>query len=56
MTILAPHAARSRKPAKIIRFPLARQWPLVSELARQMAAQMPARAEKTLRIENAAQN
>jgi hypothetical protein len=51
MTIPAPHAARSRKRAKIIRFPLARQWPLVSKLARQMAAQMPARAEKTLRSE-----
>ena len=51
MTIPAPHAARSRKRAKIIRFPLARQWPLVSKLARQMAGQMPARAEKTLRAE-----
>jgi hypothetical protein len=51
MSIPAPHAARSRKRARIIRFPLARQWPLVSKLARQMAAQMPARAEKTLRSE-----
>ena len=51
MTIPAPHAARSRKRARIIRFPLARQWPLVSKLARQMAGQMPARAEKTLRAE-----
>ena len=51
MTIPAPHAARSRKRAKIILFPLARQWPLVSKLARQMAGQMPARAEKTLRAE-----
>ena len=47
----APHAGPLRKRAKIIRFPLARQRPLVAKLAKQMAGQVPARAEKTLRTE-----
>jgi hypothetical protein len=51
MTIPAPQIARSRRRARIIRFPLARQRPLVAKLARQMAVQVPARAEKTLRAE-----
>lgn len=51
MTIPAHHAAKSRRRAKIIRFPLARQRPLVTKLARQIGAQLPARTEKTLRAE-----
>jgi Family of unknown function (DUF6074) len=51
MTIPAAQATRSRRRAKIVRFPLARQQPLVTKLARQMARQIPARAEKTLHRE-----
>jgi hypothetical protein len=47
----APRAVKSRKPARIIRFPLSRQRPLVMKLAQRMAVQGPARAEKTLRLE-----
>ena len=51
MNIPASHAASRSKRAQIIRFPLARQRSLVMKLAQRMAAQVPARAEKTLRLE-----
>jgi len=51
MTIPAHYATKSRRRAKIIRFPLARQRPLVTKLANRMAGQVRGRAEKTLRAE-----
>jgi len=51
MTIPAHYATKSRRRANIIRFPLARQRPLVMKLAKRMAGQVPGRAEKTLRVE-----
>jgi Family of unknown function (DUF6074) len=51
MIIPLPLATRLPKRGKIIRFPLARQRRLVTKLARDMAAQVPSRAEKTLRTE-----
>jgi membrane carboxypeptidase/penicillin-binding protein PbpC len=47
---LAHHRGR-RYRAKLIPFPLAHQRPLVAKLAARMAAQIPARAEKTLNAE-----
>jgi hypothetical protein len=49
--ISALQVAKSRKRATTIRFPLSRQRPLVIKLAQRMAAQQPARVEKTLRLE-----
>jgi hypothetical protein len=46
-----PHHRGRRHRAKIVPFPLAQQRPLVVKLAAQMAAQIPARAEKTLNTE-----
>jgi Family of unknown function (DUF6074) len=51
MNMPTPHAVRRSKRAQIIRFPLARQRSLVMKLAQRVAAQVPARAEKTLRLE-----
>src|ERR1700738_4536986 len=51
MTNPAPHAARSRKRARIIRFPVARQCPFFSKRTRKMAPQMRPGAERTLRTE-----
>jgi membrane carboxypeptidase/penicillin-binding protein PbpC len=47
---LAHHRGRWYR-AKLIPFPLAHQRPLVAKLAARMAAQIPARAEKTLNAE-----
>ena len=47
---LAHHRGR-RHRAKLIPFPLAQQRPFVVKLAARMAAQVPARAEKTLNAE-----
>jgi hypothetical protein len=46
-----PHHRGRRHRAKIVPFPLAHQRPLVLKLAARMAAQIPARAEKTLNAE-----
>jgi Family of unknown function (DUF6074) len=51
MTIPAYYATKFRRRANILRFPLARQRPLVMKLAKRMAGQVPGRAEKTLRAE-----
>ena len=51
MKVPAPHQMGQRRRAKIIPFPLAAQRPLVTNLAAELAAQLPARAEKTLRAE-----
>jgi uncharacterized protein DUF6074 len=46
-----PHHRGRRHRAKIVPFPFAHQRPLVLKLAARMAAQIPARAEKTLNAE-----
>jgi Family of unknown function (DUF6074) len=51
MTIPAHYATKSLRRANIVRFPLARQRPLVMKLAKRMAVQVSGRAEKTLRAE-----
>jgi len=51
MSAPLPHHRGRRHRAKIVPFPLAHQYPLTMKLAKLMAAQLPADAEKTLKAE-----
>jgi hypothetical protein len=51
MSTPLPNYRGRRHRAEIVPFPLAHQRPLVVKLAAQMAAELPARAEKLLRAE-----